>query len=78
MFLSIQKIRRSRRSFQINDTTYEELKIPYQKTFNELLLLGTVADVVPLTGENRFWVRQGLNYVREEESLALRILKARR
>lgn len=26
----------------------------------ELLLLGTVADVVPLTGENRYWVKYGL------------------
>ena len=27
----------------------------------ELLLLGTIADVVPLLGENRFWVRYGLS-----------------
>ncbi len=41
----------------------------------ELLLLGTVADVVPLTGENRYWVRYGLNYVNEHESYALQVLK---
>ncbi len=27
----------------------------------ELLLMGTVADVVPLTGENRYWVKFGLD-----------------
>jgi single-stranded-DNA-specific exonuclease len=41
----------------------------------ELLLLGTVADVVPLTGENRFWVRHGLSYVNKIESNAFKVLK---
>src|ERR1700721_124739 len=41
----------------------------------ELLLLGTVADVVPLLGENRFWVRYGLNYVNKIESLSFKMLK---
>ena len=41
----------------------------------ELLTLGTIADVVPLTGENRYWVRLGLRRIQETESLALRILK---
>jgi single-stranded-DNA-specific exonuclease len=62
-------------AFKLMTLLYEELKLPLPKNVYELLLLGTVADVVPLTGENRFWVRQGLNYTREEESLALRVLK---
>jgi hypothetical protein len=41
----------------------------------ELLLLGTVADVVPLTGENRYWVRHGLAHVNRYESYAMRVLK---
>ncbi len=41
----------------------------------ELLLLGTIADVVPLLGENRFWVRYGLSYVNKYESLSLQVLK---
>ena len=41
----------------------------------ELLLLGTIADVVPLLGENRFWVRYGLNYVNNVESISLKVLK---
>lgn len=42
----------------------------------ELLLLGTIADVVPLTGENRFWVRYGLNFINNHETLSLKVLKA--
>lgn len=42
----------------------------------ELLMLGTVADVVPLLGENRFWVRHGLSKVRGFKSNALRVLAA--
>jgi single-stranded-DNA-specific exonuclease len=41
----------------------------------ELLMFGTVADVVPLTGENRFWVRHGLHHVNDNESMSLRVLK---
>jgi len=52
---------------------YMDLKLP-EKVY-ELLLLGTVADVVPLTGENRFWVRHGLSIVNQKESLPLKILK---
>ena len=40
------------------------------------MLFGTVADVVPLTGENRYWVRHGLSYVNKHESYSLRVLKA--
>ena len=39
-------------------------------------MLGTIADVVPLTGENRFWVRHGLQYINNVESFALQVLKA--
>lgn len=41
----------------------------------ELLLLGTVADVVPLTGENRYWVRAGLEHVNRYESYCMEVLK---
>ena len=37
----------------------------------ELLMLGTIADVVPLVGENRFWVRYGLHRVNENKSNAM-------
>jgi single-stranded-DNA-specific exonuclease len=40
----------------------------------ELLLLGTVADVVPLVGENRFWVRHGLHRINHNKSNAIQVL----
>lgn len=40
----------------------------------ELLLLGTVADVVPLVGENRYWVRHGLHTINHFRSNAMRVL----
>lgn len=62
---------------------FKILSLLYQKTGKqipdkviELLLLGTVADVVPLTGENRYWVRQGLQHVNNHESLSLSVLKS--
>lgn len=41
----------------------------------ELMLFGTVADVVPLVDENRLWVRHGLKYVNKTHSYSLQILK---
>ncbi|MGA9530895.1 MAG: single-stranded-DNA-specific exonuclease RecJ [Candidatus Babeliales bacterium] len=41
----------------------------------ELLVLGTIADVVPLFQENRFWVRYGLQHINNHESLSIRTLK---
>jgi single-stranded-DNA-specific exonuclease len=62
-------------SFKLLSLLYEKKGLTMPVKAYELLLLGTVADVVPLIGENRFWVRHGLNYVNQHESLALRVLK---
>jgi single-stranded-DNA-specific exonuclease len=40
----------------------------------DLVALGTVADVVPLTGENRILVRKGLEVIRTGNRLGLRVL----
>ncbi len=61
--------------FKILSLLYEQLKLPLPPKAYELLLLGTVADVVPLTGENRYWVRHGLSYINSYESYSLKILK---
>ncbi len=61
--------------FKIITLLYEKLGLEIPKKAYELLLLGTVADVVPLTGENRFWVRHGLQYVNGFESYSLKVLK---
>jgi len=54
---------------------YEKKGLKLPDKVYELLLLGTIADVVPLLGENRYWVRFGLNYVNKNESPALKCLK---
>jgi single-stranded-DNA-specific exonuclease len=61
--------------FKILTLLYEKKGLEMPAKAYELLLLGTIADVVPLTGENRFWVRYGLSYVNRVESLSFKTLK---
>ena len=56
-------------SFKLMQILYESLGKPLPEKVYELLLLGTVADVVPLTGENRFWVRYGLQKMNNFEGI---------
>lgn len=42
----------------------------------DLVALGTVADIVPLTGENRILVKRGLQQIREAPSLGIQALLA--
>lgn len=62
-------------TFKIVSLLYENLGLTMPAKAYELLLLGTVADVVPLTGENRFWVRHGLTQINAFESPSFRMLK---
>lgn len=62
-------------TFKLLCLLYELLGKELPAKVYELLLLGTVADVVPLTGENRYWVRQGLLHINEYESASLAVLK---
>jgi len=63
-------------TFKLMSLLYARRGLEMPTKVYELLLLGTVADVVPLQGENRFWVRHGLQQInREAESHALRSLK---
>lgn len=61
--------------FKVMSLLYEQLNKPMPDKVYELLLLGTVADVVPLTHENRFWVRHGLHHISLHQSYALQVLK---
>ncbi|OGB86077.1 single-stranded-DNA-specific exonuclease RecJ [candidate division TM6 bacterium RIFCSPHIGHO2_12_FULL_38_8] len=63
-------------AFKLISLLYEQKRLQIPGKVIELLLFGTVADVVPLTGENRYWVRRGLQYVNEHESYCLQVLKA--
>lgn len=62
-------------TFKILALLYEKIGKPLPAKVYELLMLGTIADVVPLTGENRYWVRYGLQYVNKVESYAFKVLK---
>ncbi len=62
-------------TFKILCLLYEQRGLPLPEKAYELLMLGTIADVVPLTGENRFWVRYGLQYANKMPSLSLDVLK---
>lgn len=57
--------------FKLVSLLYKNKKLKLPDKVYELLMLGTVADVVPLTGENRFWVRHGLCKVNAQRSLAM-------
>ncbi len=62
-------------TFKILSLLYQTLGKSLPEKVYELLLLGTIADVVPLTGENRFWVRYGLNLINSAHSLPVKLLK---
>lgn len=62
--------------FKLMTLLYEQKGLELPAKAYELMLLGTVADVVPLTGENRFWVRHGLRSINTLESYAFKVLKA--
>src|SRR5207247_10235289 len=63
-------------TFKFLSLLYEQKGLPLPAKAYELLLLGTVADVVPLLGENRHWVRHGLHLANQTESLSMRVLKS--
>jgi single-stranded-DNA-specific exonuclease len=62
-------------SFKILSLLYEHKGLELPEKSYELLTLGTIADVVPLTGENRFWVRHGLQLINKQESFSFNVLK---
>ncbi len=62
-------------TFKVLALLYEQRGLSLPDKAYELLLLGTVADVVPLTGENRFWVRHGLKWANTAPSFSFNVLK---
>ena len=62
-------------SFKLMTLLYQRLSRELPDDVYELLTLGTIADVVPLLDENRYYVREGLRRIAHAESFALRVLK---
>ncbi|MCH7624521.1 MAG: single-stranded-DNA-specific exonuclease RecJ [Chloroflexi bacterium] len=58
-------------SFKLMEALYKELGRPWPEHLLELVALGTVADVGPLRGENRFLVKQGLVQLNATQSPGL-------
>ncbi len=61
-------------SFKIISLLYKQIGKTLPEKIYELLMLGSVADVVPLIGENRYWVQYGLSVVNKKRSLSLSCL----
>src|SRR3990170_249454 len=61
--------------FKVLSLLYEYKGLTLPSKAYELMLLGTVADVVPLIAENRYWVRHGLQLVNKQESYAFKVMK---
>ena len=55
-------------SFKLVEALYQELNKPWPEHLLDLVALGTVADVGPLTGENRFLVRKGLQQLNKTKN----------
>jgi single-stranded-DNA-specific exonuclease len=62
-------------AFKIVSILFEKLNIPIPSKIYELLMLGTIADMVPLVDENRFLVQKALNIVSEDKSFSLEMLQ---
>lgn len=62
--------------FKIMTIIYARLGKEMPAKAYELLMLGTVADVVPLRHENRYWVQQGLAHINKNRSFAIQVLAA--
>jgi len=62
-------------AFKVMSLLYQMRGVSLPPKVYELLLLGTVADVVPLVGENRFLVRKALTLVNDSPSESFNCLK---
>lgn len=62
-------------AFKVAQLLFDALGKQLPEKVYELLLFGTVADVVPLVDENRYWVRYGLQTVNASPSVAVQVLK---
>lgn len=60
--------------FKLVSWIYEMKGLELPVKAYELVMLGTVADVMPLLDENRFWVTYGLALTNKEKSYAMQVL----
>lgn len=63
-------------AFKLMALIYEMIGKALPEKILEMVTLGTIADVVPLIGENRYWVREGLRNINRQHSYSLAVLAA--
>lgn len=61
-------------SFKLIEALYDALGLEWPEHLLEFVALGTVSDVGPLVGENRFLVKKGLERINRTQSPGLRAL----
>jgi single-stranded-DNA-specific exonuclease len=61
-------------AFKLVQALYQALGRTWDERLLELVALGTVADVAPLTGENRYLVKEGVRQLRRTQRVGLRTL----
>jgi len=61
--------------FKVVSLLYELLHIPLPYKIYELFLLGTIADMVPLIDENRYWIKYCLEKLKQNNSITISLLK---
>ena len=64
-------------AFKLVQALFDALGRQWDDRLLELVAIGTIADVAPLTGENRMLVREGLAMLRSTQRLGLRALAAK-
>lgn len=61
-------------AFKLVEALHSELGLPWPEHLLELVALGTIADVGPLTGENRYLVKMGIEQINETQSPGINAL----
>jgi single-stranded-DNA-specific exonuclease len=61
--------------FKLMELLYQKRGMELPSHIYELVMLGTIADVVPLIEENRYWVRHGLTHLNKTMSFSFECLK---
>lgn len=63
------------RSTMKKEGFFNYIKMPNLKQYLDLVVLGTIADLVPFTGENRIIVSNGLKVLRDSERCGIKAIK---
>ncbi|MCL4558684.1 MAG: single-stranded-DNA-specific exonuclease RecJ [Deltaproteobacteria bacterium] len=63
------------RSTMKKEGFFDHMEMPNLKHYLDLVALGTIADIVPLVGENRIFISAGIRVLQESERFGIKALK---